>query len=120
MANEEKKCDGYCAKDECVCPVPLEERSWESDFEQKWKNNLIYAFGYKNPDDGMQRKVIAEQVYSQLKVDIEKIVAATCLSEREKVLAKATKINLDLDYGDKREAMVVFVDDIIANDNEKS
>jgi hypothetical protein len=39
----------------------------EKEFDEKFKPALISAFGYKTPDDGMQRKIVAEQAYFNLK-----------------------------------------------------
>lgn len=36
-------------------------------FDEQWKDSLMIAFGYKNPDSGMERKVVAEHAYFNLK-----------------------------------------------------
>ena len=69
----------------------------EKQFEAKYKSTFIPLFGYKNPDDGREREIIAEHAWFNFKKEVvaetAQLVAREVLREERKritsVLEKA-------------------------------
>ena len=91
----------------------------EKQFEAKYKRTFIPLFGYKNPDDGREKEVIAEHAWFNFKKELvtetAQIVAREVLSKvREGVKEKAYK--LWDHYNDiPGEVKMVRLDDILSH-----
>jgi hypothetical protein len=69
----------------------------EKQFEAKYKSTFIPLFGYKNPDDGREKEVIAEHAWFNFK---KEVVAQTAQLVAREVLRKVREVVVKLEYSE--------------------